>query len=330
MKSFEKCLHRSARATITGLTVLVIVCLAGSFAVAQIGEGPTLAQYSVISVGSTASINVNSGPILGTVLVGAGTTVTSAGGGNGQITGGVDNSGAGSGCGATGLTCFSSLNRPPMVRLVSSSVGTDAFSEAAALSAQASALGLNPTQTFGNLTGTQTITGNGGLNVINITGEKNAKLTISGGPNDIFVFNVSGSIATNQPITLQGVTAGQILWNLTGSGTVLQTSGGNSLVGTFLATKPGQDFQFSSLNLNGQLINTGGHIQWVSNSRMLAFTPFLRETQEVIPEPSSLLLFGTGLIAGAGILRRKASARLRQCAVKVFGVEPIQIPQFAP
>jgi len=40
--------------------------------------------------------------------------------------------------------------------------------DAATLSAQASAPGLNPTQTFGALNGTQTITGNGGLNVINI------------------------------------------------------------------------------------------------------------------------------------------------------------------
>jgi hypothetical protein len=65
-----------------------------------------------------------------------------------------------------------------------------------------------------------------------------------------------------------GVTASHILWNLTGTGTVLQTSGGNVLVGTFLATNGGA-FQFSELQLTGELINTGGNIQLVSGNHTL-------------------------------------------------------------
>jgi hypothetical protein len=57
------------------------------------------------------------------------------------------------------------------------------------------------------------------------------------------------------------------------------TSGGDVLFGTFLATHGG-DFQFSELDLTGQLINTAGHIQFVSGS-----------TIERVPGP----------IAGAGL-----------------------------
>jgi hypothetical protein len=127
------------------------------------------------------------------------------------------------------------------------------------------AAGLTATQTFTSITSTTTFTGSGGLNVINVGSIQNAAITISGGANDFFVINVSGSYNTNVPMTLIGVTAAQILWNFTGtSGNVFQTSGGDQdLYGTFLATKGGQ-FQFSNLGLVGELINTGGNIQLVS------------------------------------------------------------------
>jgi len=114
------------------------------------------------------------------------------------------------------------------------------------------------------------------LNVISVGSVQNATLTINGSANDFFVFNVSGAIQTNHVMTLTGgVPASHILWNLIGTGTVLQTSGGDVLVGTFLATNGGQ-FQFSELQLTGALINTGGNIQLVSGNHTLTqagFTP---------------------------------------------------------
>lgn len=211
------------------------------------------------------------------------------------------------------MACFSGLQTTPVTHIVASSVGQQAFADAAALSAAVAALGAHPDQTFTNITGTATITGMSGLNVINITGEKNATLTINGPADAIFLFNVSGSIDTNRPMILTGgVTATNILWNLVGTGTVLHTAGGNSLFGTFLATGPKEDFQFSALRLTGQLIDTTGHIQFVSNSAMTA-APFEGEQEgpppPPVPEPSAFLMLGIGLVGFAGVLRRKDVAR---------------------
>jgi hypothetical protein len=272
--------------------VLLAICSVGQASADTITEGSVLPNYAVVSVGPNASLTVNSGPITGNVLIGDGSTSSSSGGGNGQVTGTVDVSPAESG------DSLSHIQIPPNIHPVSSSVGTQAFSDAGKLSSTAA--GLSATQTFGAINGTLIINGNGGLNVIDVTSLQNPLLTINGNAHDFFVFNVSGLFNTNQVITLHGVTAGQILWNFTAtSGTVFQTSGGDGLFGTFLATDGG-DFQFSNLVLTGQLINTDGHIQLVSGSGVTGspLTP-------PVPEPGSLMLFGTGLLSIAGLARKR-------------------------
>jgi hypothetical protein len=256
-----------------------------------ITEGSVLPNYAVVSVGPNASLTVNSGPITGSVLIGDGSTTSSSGGNNGQVTGRVDVSPTETG------DSLSHIQNPPAINSVSPSVGIQAFNDAAKLSATAA--GLTATQTFGAINGPQTINGDGGLNVIDVASLQNPLLTINGNAHDFFVFNVSGLFNTNQVLTLNGVTAGQILWNFTGTGTVFQTSGGDSLFGTFLATDGG-DFQFSNLVLTGQLINTDGHIQLVSGSGVTGspLTP-------PVPEPGSLLLFGSGLLSIAGLSRKR-------------------------
>jgi len=123
--------------------------------------------------------------------------------------------------------------------------------------------------------------------VIDVANIQNAKLTLSGTANDFFLFNVSNAISTNQPMTLSGgVSPSNILFNLTGTGTVavFQTSGGDVLFGTYLATNGG-GFQFSNLNLTGRLINIGGNVQFVSGSMIPA-----------VPESTTLVFLVAGLL----------------------------------
>ncbi len=277
------------KCTLGALLVAAILAAPASAEVIPVG---TLTNYSIISVGTGASITMNSGPVGGVVLLGAGTTSSSSGGNNGAIPGGVQVSPPVSGDNLT------HLQNPVVVTMVPSTVGTTALSDAIALSSFAA--GLTATQTFGAINGTQVITGNGDTNVINIASLHNPTLTLSGGPNDVFIINVSGSFQTNHPVTLVGITPSQILWNFTGTGTVLQTSGGAVLPGTFLTTHGGQ-FNLDNVDVMGALINATGNITFVSGAHLefLPFTP-----PEEIPEPGTLALLGAGLATVVGVRQR--------------------------
>jgi hypothetical protein len=262
-----------------------------------ISEGTVLPNYAVVSVGPNASMNQNSGPISGSVLVGIGSGTSSSGGGNGAITGGVQNSGPPFASG----NLFQGLQNPPIVTMVPAATGTTAFDDAAGLSTAASAL--TPTVgPLGNISGARTFAGNGGLNVIDIGAWSSPQVTLTGGPDDIFVFNLTSFGTINTAMNIDGVLPGHILWNLTGTGNIFQTSGGGVEFGTFLTTTVGANFQFSNLNLTGQLINTGGNIQFVSGSKIPDFIPF---APTEIPEPASAFLLGTGLLGFVSVTRRK-------------------------
>lgn len=258
----------------------------------MVSTSGTAADYALVDLGNGTTLGMNSGPLNGSVLLGNGVNAAFSGGGNGQITGTLFYDST-----VTGTNTFSQLQTPPTTSLVSTLVTDAALTSANSVAAFAA--GLHATQTFGNITTATTFVGNGGLNVIDVANIQNAPLTIRGSAGDTFVINISGNFQTNQIMTLEGVTASQILFNFTGtSGNVFQTSGGDLLDGTFLAADGG-NFQFSNLILDGALINTDGNVQFVSGSRMTSspFTP--------VPEPGALSLVGTGILALAGSLRRR-------------------------
>ena len=251
-------------------------------------------NFAFIDLGAT-TLGWNSGPIAGNVLFGLGLHANLSGGNNGGLTnGGVlfhDSSAIISG----------SLQNPVTETLVPTTTTQAAATIAQNVSSFASSLAA--TQTFTTINNTTTITGNGGLNVIDVANITNAKLTLSGTANDFFVFNVSNAISTNQPMTLSGgVSPSNILFNLTGTGTVavFQTSGGDVSFGTYLATNGGK-FQFSNLNLTGRLINIGGDVQFVSGSMIPA-----------VPEPGTFALIGLGAIALICAVREPRRRGLRR------------------
>jgi hypothetical protein len=253
-----------------------------------------LSPYAIVSVGPAASLTINSGPIVGKVLAGDGSSVSTSGGGNGGITAGAyaDTSAL--------LAAFNHLQTPPTETLVSTAVTSSAFAQAQGL--QTFLDGLTATQTFGALTSSTSITASGGLNVISFTSLHNAPLTLTGAAGDYFVLRTSGKVQTNRTMTLTGgLTPDHVIWDLGGaSGNVLQTSGGDQLYGTFIDTKGGR-FQFSSLNLTGQLINTGGHIQFVSNSSMTG-SPL------AVPEASTWITMLVGFCGLGAMLRGRRRA----------------------
>jgi len=260
---------------LVSLSALLIVSPAKAVIPAGLDLG-TDNNFAFIDLGAS-TLGWNSGPVAGNVLFGLGLHANLSGGNNGGISNG-------------GLlfhdstaTISGSLQNPVTESLVPNTTTQGAATIAQNVSSFASSLAA--TQSVGTtISGTTTITGNGGLNVIDVANITNAKLTISGNANDFFVFNVSNAVMTNQPMTLSGVSADQILFNLTGTGTVFQTSGGDVSFGTYLATNGGK-FQFSNLDLTGRLINIGGDVQLVSGSKI------------PVPEPGVLGLFGIGAIA---------------------------------
>jgi hypothetical protein len=259
----------------------------------------TAGDYSVVALGS--GISLNSGPIAGNVLLGDGVNAAFSGGNNGSIGGKLyyDNT-------VTGTNTFGQLQNAPATQLVSTSVTNAALNSANTVGTNAA--GMAATQTFGNISAATTITGNGGLNVIKVTNIQNAVLTFSGNANDYFLIDVSGTFQTNVGMNLSGINASQILWNFTGtSGNVFQTSGGDTVYGTFLATDGGS-FQFSNLNLTGALINTKGNMAIVSGSEIPTFTP-----QAGVPEPATwaLFLMGFGGLGASLRQRRRALAPVK-------------------
>jgi len=130
-------------------------------------------------------------------------------------------------------------------------------------------------------------------------------VTINGLASDYVVIDItgSGSNKLDGALTLTGgITPDQVLINFIGSGGNVQgAANGATLQGTFLI--PNQGVQLNSLIIEGHLFGgaPGDNFQFVSNS-------FIEQPPTSVPEPSTLLLLGSGL-AGLAYWRRKFRIR---------------------
>ncbi len=142
--------------------------------------------------------------------------------------------------------------------------------QSAAMSVSNAAAAMAPTQTFTSITSTTTITGNGGQNVINITGNFHLSggntLTISGGAKDSFIINAPAGLQLDggSNIVLSGLAPNQVLFNFpTGSTGQVQFSGNSTTAGIYLAPYlqmqiSGGGYHNSEFISGGQLSLSGG------------------------------------------------------------------------
>jgi hypothetical protein len=116
---------------------------------------------------------------------------------------------------------------------------------------------LTPTQTFGNVTTSLTITGNGGTNVISMNSLDYSRktLTLSGGPSDVFIFNVARDFTFNhsQIALTGGVTANHVIFNFTHAASSIDISNSSNVSGTFLAPHASLSLR-NSPSVQGELI----------------------------------------------------------------------------
>ena len=165
--------------------------------------------------------------------------------------------------------------------------------------------GLAPTQTISGISSSTTIAGNGGNNVIDVNGSITSAFKVSGGANDVFIFNVTGTLNVTSgivaDITGSGVTANHIIFNFIGTTANTQVTEGNNATidGTLLSTNGDYHYLLNGVNngaaidlFNGTAIDTsGGNGNGTQNGSNVF-------TGVSVPEPSQYIL--TSIVCGLG------------------------------
>jgi hypothetical protein len=178
-----------------------------------------------------------------------------------------------------------------------------------------------------NLSGSTTLTINessgtlvniGGVNyrVFNVTGfnttNGNTINIVGDGSGDSVIFNFTGNANFNNQVKLTGLTSNQVLWNFVGGsgltgGPTLQINDnghgnpGNLVQGIFL--DPNGNIQVVNSNVLGDIFGGGSQ-----NMQIVSGDTITQAPVTVVPEPSSLALFATGLLGLVAFSLRKLNS----------------------
>jgi hypothetical protein len=152
------------------------------------------------------------------------------------------------------------------------------------------------------------ITGNGGTNVVNVS-SINGSITLSGGANDIFIINTT-TLQLNSAVKLEGgVTANDVLFNVTGSNAV---SLSGTLFGTFLVPTAMVSFggggSLTGAILDGQTVSVDFNAE---TSTTIISDTFSGLAVVAAPEPAPLVKAISGLVTVGlwGLVRRKKRSK---------------------
>ncbi len=136
------------------------------------------------------------------------------------------------------------------------------------------------------------------VNSINLNG---GNLTLSGGANDVFIINISGDFQlSHAQIVLSGVSLNNVLFNVIGSGSTVDFHKADTAVfGIVLAPDRDLIVDNAGLIVHGAII--ANNITIHSGGQVSGPNP--------VPEPTTMVLLGTGLAGiAAGVRRRRAKA----------------------
>ena len=147
---------------------------------------------------------------------------------------------------------------------VGSVIVTDlAPANAAMIDATTQIATMAPTQTFGNITASTSITSHTTINVIkvnNVALSGSATVTLNGPSNSYFIFNVTGKwdmSGSSKIVMSGGVPITHVLYNIIGTGQQVAFTGSSVANGQFLAVN--RDISVSGATVNGQIIGAMNH-----------------------------------------------------------------------